>query len=530
MPATAFVTQLAEPANLSLLGGILRGIEKEGLRADPSGHLALSPHPKALGSALTHPYITTDYSESLLELITPPCHRLDTLMQWLNDLHSETYKHLGNEYIWGNSMPCILPPENEIPIARYGTSNRGIMKAVYRQGLGYRYGRTMQTVAGIHYNFSLPEAFWALLQQSEADHGLLQEFISSRYFDLIRNFRRNYWLLVYLFGATPAVDASFLTNRQHQLSPLGTDTFYLPFATSLRMSDLGYQSRAQESLHVCYNNSRSYVQSLAAAINVPYPAYESTGVMDTVGNYRQLNTSLLQIENEFYSAIRPKRTAKSGETALSALCKRGVEYIEVRCIDIDPFTPNGVSAVQLRFIDAFLLHCLLTPSPATSPGESQEILMNQQNVVTRGRDPALTLKFDGENIGFQDCANRLLDAIEPLAKLLDVSSKDTSFSNSWQQQKLKISNPEKTPSARALDEIKATGSFVKWSLEKAQSQRASFRGETENSADRAYFSDLAETSLRQQQQEEQADKHMPFAEYLEKYYAQYGACCRGAYE
>jgi glutamate--cysteine ligase len=530
MPAADFVSQLAETSNRSLLGGILRGIEKEGLRVDKSGHLALTPHPQGLGAALTHPYITTDYSESLLELITPPCHRIDTLIKWLDDLHGETYRQLGDEYMWGNSMPCILPAEEAIPVANYGSSNRGTMKNIYRLGLGHRYGRTMQTVAGVHYNFSLPEAFWALLQQAEEDHGLLQEFISRRYFDLIRNFRRHYWLLVYLFGATPAVDASFLTGRKHRLECLGADTFYLPHATSLRMGDLGYQSHAQESLHVCYNNSRSYVQSLVAAINIPYPAYERTGVFNVEGNYQQLNTGLLQIENEFYSSIRPKRTAKSGETALSALCRRGVEYIEVRCIDIDPFSANGVDAEQLRFIDAFLLYCLLTPSAATSPQESREILFNQQQVVTQGRAPNLNLMFDGRSTTFIDSANKLLDGIRPLAELLDLTTGNSLVSSSWQQQKDKIEDPEKTPSARVLNEIVRIGSFQRWALEVAQSQRAFFKTLPLKDQTAAYFAALAENSLQQQHREETADAPTPFAEYLAKYYAQYQACCSGNFE
>jgi glutamate--cysteine ligase len=528
MPSTTLLKCLAEPANRALLGGILRGIEKEGLRADAAGRLALTPHPQGLGAALTHPYITTDYSESLLELITPPCHRIDTLLHWLDDLHRETYRQLGDEYLWGNSMPCVLPAELEIPIAQYGRSNRGTMKSIYRAGLGHRYGRVMQTVAGIHYNFSLPEAFWALLQQAEGDHGQLQDFISRRYFDLIRNFRRHYWLLVYLFGATPVVDESFLTGRPHQLERLTQDTYYLPHATALRMGDLGYQSRAQEALHVCYNNSQSYAGSLVAAIQVPYPAYEKTGVKDAAGNYQQLNTGLLQIENEFYSAIRPKRTAKSGETALSALCLRGVEYIEVRCIDIDPFAPTGVSAEQIHFLDAFLLHCLLSPSPETSQQESREILFNQQQVVSQGRAPGLKLLFNGEEHTFTDSAHQLLNRIQPLAELLDHSTEGAKVSASWRQQQEKIDQPDKTPSARVLREVIHNGSFKDWALKCAQQQREEFLKQGSGSHNPKYFAALAEESLQQQQAEELADNSVPFADYLAQYYAQYPACCQGA--
>lgn len=297
------------PANASL-NGILRGLEKESLRITPKGQLAQTGHPLGLGSALKHPHITTDYSEALLEFITEPLDNIPALLQQLDDIHRFTYQELAkdDERLWPASMPSQLPADAEIPVARYGSSNSGTMKTIYRVGLGHRYGRSMQTIAGVHYNFSLPDDFWRELQQQEGDSQDLQAFKTQRYFALIRNFRRYFWLLVYLFGAAPAVSNSFVDGRKHRLQAFGDDiqTQHLPFATSLRMGDLGYQSDAQQSLFVCYNNVNSYLRTLCGAITKSHPAYAAIGVKDDAGNYKQLNTSLLQIENEFYSSIDRK--------------------------------------------------------------------------------------------------------------------------------------------------------------------------------------------------------------------------------
>src|SRR5690606_33606386 len=201
---------LFERENTPLLSGILRGVERESLRVTDGGCMALTDHPIGLGSALTHPQITTDFSESLLEFITPPSHRLHTLLDQLKALHTYTYQHIGDELLWSHSMPCMVGDNDSIPVARYGTTNRGKMKTVYRIGLGHRYGRVMQTVAGVHYNFSLPGSFWAFMHQNEGAVEDLDQYTTRRYFDLIRNFRRNYWLLIYLFGSSPAICRSFV--------------------------------------------------------------------------------------------------------------------------------------------------------------------------------------------------------------------------------------------------------------------------------------------------------------------------------
>ena len=519
------------PANASLKG-ILRGLEKESLRITPKGKLAQTGHPVGLGSALKHRHITTDYSEALLEFITEPLDNIPALLQQLDDIHRFTYQELAknDERLWPASMPSQLPTDAEIPVARYGSSNSGTMKTIYRVGLGHRYGRSMQTIAGVHYNFSLPDDFWRELQQQEGDSQELQAFKTQRYFALIRNFRRYFWLLVYLFGAAPAVSNSFVDGRKHRLQAFGDDTQtqHLPFATSLRMGDLGYQSDAQQSLFVCYNNVTSYLRTLCGAITQSHSAYEAIGVKDTAGNYKQLNTSLLQIENEFYSSIRPKRTTQSGETALQALRLRGVEYIEVRCVDLNPYEPLGVSEEQLRVIDAFLLYCLLSDSPETPEDEYAEWQENQKRIVYAGRDPALTLLRDGNEVAFKDWAHEILERSLDCAKLLDQSYGGEDYVSAVDKQFAKLSNPQLTPSAQVLADLKTQAkSFFEHTLTLAEAHRKYFSERPLAVDKQEEFKAQAAQSLAAQAKLEQSPQ-IPFDDYLAKYYEQYRSCSCGS--
>ena len=404
-------------ADKSLLANIVRGIEKESLRVEPNGQLAKTPHPKALGSALTHPSITTDYSEALLEFITAPSASIDQVLSELEEIHRYTYENIDDELLWVNSMPCQLGEDSSIPVGEYGSSNIGRMKTVYRLGLGHRYGRLMQTIAGIHYNFSVPDSLWMKLQADEGNQQSLQDYKTEGYFALIRNFRRYFWLLLYLFGAAPAVCKSFVRNREHDLQPVGNDShsLYKPNATSLRMGNLGYQSDAQSSLIVCYNDIAQYTRTLKGALETPYKHYEHLGLKDSQGNYQQLTTNLLQIENEFYSPIRPKRTAASGETPLEALHNKGVEYIEVRCVDLNPLAACGIDRQTIHFLDTFLLFCLLKDSPKTNNNEYQQITENQRRTVADGRNPDVELVDGEQSRKLVDWGQALVAEMQPVA-------------------------------------------------------------------------------------------------------------------
>jgi len=486
------------------IAGMRRGIEKEGLRVLPDGSLALTPHPLALGSALTHPHITTDYSESQLELVTSARVGVGACVDELTEIHQYVARtlHAQGELLWNASMPCTLPTDETIPLARFGSSNIGRAKSIYRMGLGHRYGRRMQTISGVHYNWSLPGVD------------------SAGYFALIRNFRRHAFVLLYLFGASPALCPCFVQGRTHSLQPLGPNALYLPHATSLRMGRLGYQSEAQASLAVSYNSLEGYAASLHEALTRPYPPYEAVGVRNPGGDYNQLGTSLLQIENEFYSTIRPKRTTRSGERPLHALRERGVEYVEVRLMDIDPFEPVGISAATMRVLDVFLLHCLLSDSPPDTPAEITELQRNQQLAAERGREPGLCLQRRGQSVPLTAWAQEVLDACVPLAAALDAAQGGSDYSDALQQACARVRAPEQTPSARVLARMaQAHGnSYADFALYQSMVARDALLALPWSDAQQARYLAMAQASLAEQKAIEAADT-LPFEDWRQRYVA-----------
>ncbi|MDG1819499.1 MAG: glutamate--cysteine ligase [Porticoccaceae bacterium] len=511
---------LLADADSSLLANIVRGIEKESLRVEPNGQLAKTPHPKALGSALTHPSITTDYSEALLEFITAPSASIDQVISELEEIHRYTYENIDDELLWVNSMPCQLGEDSSIPVGEYGSSNIGQMKTVYRLGLGHRYGRLMQTIAGIHYNFSVPDSLWLKLQADEGNQQSLQDYKTDGYFALIRNFRRYFWLLLYLFGAAPAVCKSFVRNREHDLQPVGNDShsLYKPNATSLRMGNLGYQSDAQSSLIVCYNDIAQYTRTLKGALETPYKHYEHLGLKDSQGNYQQLTTNLLQIENEFYSPIRPKRTAASGETPLEALHNKGVEYIEVRCVDLNPLAACGIDKKTIRFLDTFLLFCLLKESPKTNNNEYQQITENQRRTVADGRNSDLELVDGDQSRKLVEWGQALVAEMQPVATLLDKANNSAEYQSTLATMGERLQNSSLTPAAILLSEMQENNeTYYRMAMRKAVEHREYFRGETLAPEVIEKYQLLAEQSQLEQQQIEASDS-VSFDDFLAAYY------------
>jgi len=504
---TTFQDRLAA-LSPAILTGLRRGIEKEGLRVREDGCLATTPHPAALGAALTHPNITTDFSESQLELVTDAHTSVEDCLAQLTALHQFVYGRIGNEVIWNSSMPCYLPLEEDIPIGRYGTSNVGRAKFVYRTGLANRYGKRMQTISGLHYNFSLPKTAWPLPGLPDANEG---------YFALIRNFRRNGWLPMYLFGTSPAVCATFVQGRSHRLEDLSRGTRYLPYATSLRMGRLGYLSEAQDSLAVSYNCIDTYTASLFDALTQPYPPYEAIGIRS--GNeYRQLSTTLLQIENEFYSTIRPKRVIRSGERPLHALRQRGVEYVEVRLMDIDPFEAIGIAASTARFLDIFLLYCLVSDSPTDDRQEIESIGRNKQAVAARGREPGLELERDGGKVALRDWAVGIVEACGPIAAALDAAHGGTNYQQALAMTAKSLDRPESLPSAHVLATMrdKHENSYGRFALAESMRHRAALQSVSLPAALTEEYERLAVESLEAQKAVEAADR-IPFETYRQRY-------------
>ncbi len=514
------VEQLIRLGDPGLLARYRVGLEKESLRVAHDGGISRQPHPVALGAALTHAHITTDYSEALLEMVTPPCDNYRDALQYLDDLHVYVSHRLRNEFLWATSMPCVLAGEENIPIAQYGTSNSGRMKHVYRVGLGYRYGRVMQVIAGVHYNFSFDAAFWAMYRELLDPDTSLRDFIDTQYMGLVRNLQRFGWIIPYLFGASPAVCKSFFSGKEPDLLVFDDSTYYEPFATSLRMGDIGYQNRKEEGMGIKanYDSLATYVRSLARATRIPCAAWAQIGVK-VDGEYRQLNANQLQIENEYYSSIRPKQTPGAEETVSRALSERGIDYVELRSLDVNAYHPLGIDDVQMRFLHIFMVYCLLRISPPIQIEERKEIDRNLLWVASQGRDPQLKLQRGGKAVLFSQWGSEVLRAMQPVAELLANANADAEYVTAWELQYEKIHNPELTPSARMLREMRERGEgFYDCAQRLSHEQQRFFARRNLDPACEQELDRTAAESLQQQQSMEAADD-VPFDEYLSSYFA-----------
>lgn len=510
---------ISTPEFKQILPKIKHGIERETLRVNGDGTIANDPHPEALGAALTHNMITTDFSESLLEFITPPESNILTSVEQLADIHKFTYDSIAEQYLWPMSMPCFISSETNIPIAQYGSSNIAKMKEVYREGLHNRYGSMMQVISGVHFNFSLPEEFW---QPWCALHGEQwnKDTQSAHYFALVRNFRRLAWIVPYLYGASPALCSSFISHRQvaHKFNKVGKGTLYMPYATSLRMSDLGYTSSAQSSLKICYNDLTTYVSSVRSAIGQKAPDYAHL-TNDEHNGWQQLNDNVLQIENELYSPIRPKQVAKSMETPSNALEDRGVSYLEVRSLDVNPYSLIGIDAEQFHFMDVFLLYCLLAPSAKFDENSMQASQENVTQTVEKGRDPALLLNNNGTMILLSKWGEELSNELLKVAALLDNANTSQVYTNAIKKQKEKFSNPSITPSGKWLHTLldnEIDNSVLGLELAKQYKQEA--QNMSYRQISQADFVSEAALSVSARQEIESKDDK-PFSDFVDDYFS-----------
>jgi glutamate--cysteine ligase len=496
-----------------------RGVERESLRVNPDGTIAQTMHPRGLGSALTNAHVTTDYAEALTELVTPTFDNNPALMRYLTDLHQFVYGQLGDELLWASSMPCVLHGESDVPIAFYGRSHQGRVKSIYRHGLRVRYGGVMQAISGVHFNYSLPTQFWPLYAQICQSRDAGQPFISARYFDLLRNYRRHGWIVSYLFGSSPALCRSFMQGRSDEgLKVLGEDTLIGPDATSLRMSDIGYRNRGQTEVQVSVNHIDEYLRDLRRAITRPHPPFAALGVK-VDGEYRQLSANLLQIENEYYSYIRPKRTLRAGERTLHALGRGGVEYVEVRALDNSVFDPVGVNLRKLHFLEPFVQMLLLRSSPPIDAGEEEAIDRNHLAVARRGRQRGLTLTRDGREVPMHDWARELLDSMQGICELLDTGLSDRPYSATLREQMAKLEDVERTPSARLLLELRRQEEcFSTLTLRYSTAHRRAIEQEPRDPTRQRDFEQEAHESLDAQGRIEAAQKGT-FEEYLASYLA-----------
>ena len=502
-----------------LLYGGLKGIEKESLRVSAEGNLSMLAHPAGLGSALTNRFITTDFSEALLEFVTPAFETTWEALHCVCDIHQFTYSQLEDEMLWPASMPCRIPEDSKIPLARYGTSNIGQMKTIYRRGLGFRYGRQMQTIAGVHFNYSVPQHLWTAYREVLGSSDSVDEFRSAQYLGLIRNFKRMGWLVLYLFGASPALCKSFAGGKAATMKSFNDETYFEPFGTSLRMSDLGYSNKNQSRINISVNSVDEYVRDLAKAIATLEPSYEEIGVK-VDGQYRQLNANLLQIENEFYSPVRPKRVAESGERPTAALQRGGIEYVEIRSLDINLFDPCGVNQNTMRFMEAFLLYCLLLDSPKFDDAAIKEAAGNQTKTAKYGRDPEFRLSRNGKSTSIREWGHEIIVGVAAVAAEIDRHDGNDSYSEAVSLMQTLLDNPEETPSARIIAELEAANTgFFRFGLQMAKAHRDYFASIAQpNKAAMQDFRDEAQESLQRQRDIEASDS-VGLDQYLSEYFA-----------
>jgi len=506
-------------SNLSSLTGFGRGIEREALRVLSEGRLSEKPHHYNLGSALTNPYITTDYSEALLEFITPVSHTPEEVISQLQDIQKFTLSQLNGELLWPMSMPCFVEDADKIPLAQYGTSNVGTMKTVYRQGLKNRYGSMMQVISGIHFNFSFPQNFWKTLQDANNNTDNIDEYISDRYFSVLRNYKRFCWLIPYLYGSSPAICPSFLEGKTQNLpfKKSAKGYLYLEHATSLRMSDLGYTNNEQASLQICYNSLEGYLDGVKKAINLPSATFEKIG-NKVAGEYQQLNSNVLQIENELYAPIRPKQVAKSGEKPSQALQNRGVEYIEVRALDVNPFVDTGISLEQVYFLDIFLSYCALKDHSNLDCSIQKGYEENMDEVVIRGRDPSLRLCDHGDQKSVKQWGLEIFVEMEEVANLLDKANGTSKYQQVLNDEKSKLIDVSLTPSAQILDlVVNKEGSLTGTALEMASNYRDTLLKQDYKEFDLHHFEDSVITSHQAQLNIEQSDS-VNFDQFLAEYF------------
>jgi glutamate--cysteine ligase len=497
------------------------GLEKESLRVGPDGSIAQTPHPAALGSALTHPWITTDYSEALLEFITPPLSGPVEALAFLRELEQFVYTKIDRELLWCSSMPCVVEGEESIPIAQYGISNAGFMKTVYRRGLGHRYGRVMQVIAGAHYNYSFAEDLWSVYQDVLKDSRPTRDFTSDCYFGVIRNLQRVGWLIPYLFGSSPAICKSFMCGKPTVLESFSEGTYYGPHATSLRMCDIGYQNKHEydDGFKASYDNLDDYVETLTHAIETPCPNHEKIGVK-VDGEYRQLNPNILQIENEYYSSVRPKQVPDFMEKPTLALKRRGVRYIELRSMDINVYDPLGISQEQCRFAETLIALCLFQESPVIGDGESGEIDHNLATVCYRGREPGLELRRDGGAVTLKQWAGEICATMAEIAAVFDAGESATPYQDTVRAQMEAIAEPQRTPSARILADMREHGEdYFSFSRRLSQQHRNYFLG-LPRDPERFYTIETSVVKSVRDQEKLEASDTLSFDEFLQDYFAQ----------
>ena len=555
---------LASHCDPMLFAGRNVGLEKETLRVAASGDISQKDHPEALGRALTHPYITTDFSEALLEMVTPPCASAEQSLDFLLAVHHFIARRLpANEHLWNTSMPCVLHGADSVRIGEYGNSHSGRMKHAYRRGLGLRYGKRMQAIAGIHFNFSMPDEAWLTREQlatasaqtsgqtsgdkaaaktdakTSASTGSAtrasiddtaeqwrqlsatsqQQKRTTGYFEMMQNMLRIGWIVPYLFGASPAICSSFLgAGEGEELDVFNGSTRFAPHGTSLRMGKIGYRYREDQpiDLSVRHTSVDAYIADIIAHVSTEHPAYRELGLRDANDQFQQLSTSRLQIENEYYSSVRPKQIAQSGELPIHALRERGIRYLELRSVDVNVLEPAGLGLAQIAMLEMLMMYAWLAPPAPLADDALPRIRNNLKTVAHYGRKPGLQLDGEQGPIALRQWGEEIMHALEPVAAWLDEGRDEPLYVASLEQQKAKFADPDCTPSAMVLAGIRNTGSFLEHTQDLSRQHQADFMAATPDDRLMRVLQDKVGESLVKQAQME-GDSQGSFEFFLEQY-------------
>jgi len=451
------------------------GLEKESLRITRRGELALSPHPEVFGDKIENPCIKTDFSESQIEMITPALDSIEEADNYLKYLHSVVERGIGDELLWPLSMPGPLPADEMIPVAVFNNSKDGREKEIYRSGLALRYGKKMQMISGIHYNFSFGDELWEALHGRFAPHTGLKEFINDAYFAVARNFIRHRWLLLYLFGASPESgdycnddEVNSSADYEEKQSPVIND------ATSVRMSSSGYGGGVGNRYEVSYNSPGKYVGDIRRLLSTKSKDYARFGIFRD-GKQVQLNDNVLQTENEFYAPLRFKRIGKPGKMQLDNIESDGVQYMELRIFDLNPFYVTGISLEQLHFIHLFVLYCLFDKSKPFTEMEFHEADKNANLAAIRGRDENLMLVQNGLKFSIKERGMEILHRMRTIALILDEVNGDGKFNRSIDFQYMALNDAELLPSSWIVREMKKNNeSHAEFGLRRALENRYYF--------------------------------------------------------
>ena len=425
------------------------GLEKENVRVTESGNLALTPHPKAFGDREKNAYIKTDFSESQLEMVTPVCNTLEEVYSFICNLNKVVSLEImkNGEFLWPQSNPPILPREEEIPIAKL--SNRE--DELYRENLSYKYGKKKQVISGIHYNFSFKEEFIKLLYKELKVEKDFREFKDDIYLRMARNFQKYHWLLIYLTGASPVFHESYIEEIKEEGEKLGEDSYYIKDDTSLRNSSYGYKNK--KDYYVSYNSIEEYASDIKNLVK----------------------DKEIQSIKEYYNPIRLK--SLGSEDMLESLLHKGIDYLEVRLLDLDPLSIQGVSKETLYLVHLFMIYTLLKENKEITYKDQEEFFKNHDMVALKGRNEEAVIHENGVPVLLKDKGREILSEMDEIVEIL--FSNNEEFKNVIKRALEKINNPHDTISEKLIKDIKEEG-YINFHMRLAKEYLNNFKNKEFN--------------------------------------------------